>query len=148
MTNSSRKSAHVEKFHPYLAEYILDMEECEEACLGISLGSPFLFGDSQDNLFSSDSIPLDQVVSYEAFSHIQPFSLASTPSNPRLNSSYPNDAVKMSVENVVYIGSKPVMNYCLAVLTSLKDEGSRVTLKARGRAISTAARAGRFNNCA
>jgi DNA-binding protein len=44
----------------------------------------------------------------------------------------------MSVENVVYIGSKPVMNYCLAVLTSLKDEGSSVTLKARGRAISTA----------
>jgi hypothetical protein len=48
------------------------MAECEEACLGISLGSPFLFGDSQGNLFSSDSIPLDQVVSYEAFSHIQP----------------------------------------------------------------------------
>ena len=44
----------------------------------------------------------------------------------------------MSVENVVYIGSKPVMNYCLAALTSLKDEGSKVTLKARGRAISTA----------
>ncbi len=44
----------------------------------------------------------------------------------------------MSVENVVYIGSKPIMNYCLAVLTSLKDEGSRVALKARGRAISTA----------
>ena len=44
----------------------------------------------------------------------------------------------MSVENVVYIGSKPVMNYCLAVLTSLKDEGSSVALKARGRAISTA----------
>ena len=43
----------------------------------------------------------------------------------------------MSVENVVYIGSKPVMNYCLAVLTSL-NEGGRVTLKARGRAISTA----------
>jgi len=44
----------------------------------------------------------------------------------------------MSVENVVYIGSKPIMNYCLAVLTSLKEEGSRVALKARGRAISTA----------
>ena len=43
----------------------------------------------------------------------------------------------MSVENVVYIGSKPVMNYCLAVLTSL-NEGSRVALKARGSAISTA----------
>ena len=44
----------------------------------------------------------------------------------------------MSDENVVYIGSKPVMNYCLAVLTALKDEESTVTLKARGRAISTA----------
>ena len=43
----------------------------------------------------------------------------------------------MSVENVVYIGSKPLMNYCMAVLTSLKDESS-VALKARGRAISTA----------
>lgn len=44
----------------------------------------------------------------------------------------------MSEENVVYIGSKPVMNYCLAVLTSLQSKGSSVTLKARGRAISTA----------
>jgi DNA-binding protein len=44
----------------------------------------------------------------------------------------------MSAENIVYIGSKPVMNYCLAVLTSLKDEGSSCMLKARGRAISTA----------
>ncbi len=71
VTNSSRKSAHFEIFHPYLAEYILDMAECEEACLGTSSGSPFLFGDSRGNLFSSDSIPLDQVVSYEAFSDIQ-----------------------------------------------------------------------------
>ena len=30
------------------------------------------------------------------------------------------------------------MNYCLAVLTSLQSKGSRVALKARGRAISTA----------
>jgi DNA-binding protein len=44
----------------------------------------------------------------------------------------------MSGENVVYIGSKPIMSYCLAVLTSLQGEGSRVALKARGRAISTA----------
>ena len=48
------------------------------------------------------------------------------------------ETLQMSVENVVYIGSKPVMTYCLAILTSLKDEGSRVMLKARGRAISTA----------
>ncbi len=58
-------------------------------------------------------------------------------SHLRLNSFYPNDALQMSVENVVYIGSKPLMNYCMAVLISLKD-GSSVALKARGRAISTA----------
>ncbi len=45
---------------------------------------------------------------------------------------------RMSEENVVYIGRKPLMNYCLAVLTSLQDESGTVTLKARGRAISTA----------
>jgi len=44
----------------------------------------------------------------------------------------------MSAENVVYIGSKPIMNYCLAVLSVLKAEESRVILKARGRSISTA----------
>lgn len=44
----------------------------------------------------------------------------------------------MSEENVVYIGSKPVMNYCLAVLTALQGGGGTVALKARGRAISTA----------
>jgi len=113
------------------------MAVCEAACLGISSGSSFFFGENQGNLSSSDNIPLDQAVSYEVFSRIPP-SLASASHNPRLNSSYPNDAVQMSVENVVYIGSKPLMNYCLAVLTSLKDGGGRVTLKARGRAISTA----------
>ncbi len=44
----------------------------------------------------------------------------------------------MSVENVVYIGSKPIMNYCLAVITSLHEKGGSVAVKARGRAISTA----------
>ncbi|MGD2200155.1 MAG: DNA-binding protein Alba [Candidatus Bathyarchaeota archaeon] len=44
----------------------------------------------------------------------------------------------MSDKNVVYIGSKPVMNYCLAVLSSLQGQGSTVVLKARGRAISSA----------
>jgi DNA-binding protein len=44
----------------------------------------------------------------------------------------------MSEENVVYIGRKPVMNYCLAVITSLQGDKNRVALKARGRAISTA----------
>ncbi|MBL7169312.1 DNA-binding protein Alba [Candidatus Bathyarchaeota archaeon] len=45
----------------------------------------------------------------------------------------------MSESNVVYIGRKPVMNYVLAVLTILKQDGSKgAVLRARGRAISTA----------
>jgi DNA-binding protein len=44
----------------------------------------------------------------------------------------------MSDENIIYIGTKPIMTYCTAVLQSLRNEGSRVTLKARGRSISTA----------
>lgn len=44
----------------------------------------------------------------------------------------------MDQENVIYIGRKPVMAYCLAVMTALKDENSEVTLMARGRAISKA----------
>ena len=45
---------------------------------------------------------------------------------------------RMSQENVIYIGRKPVMAYCLAVMTALKDNNSEVTLMARGRAISKA----------
>ena len=44
----------------------------------------------------------------------------------------------MEQGNVVYIGRKPVMAYCLAAMTALKGEGSEVTLMARGRAISKA----------
>jgi len=44
----------------------------------------------------------------------------------------------MSVENVVYIGSKPLINYCIAVVISLQEKGGSVAVKARGRAISTA----------
>jgi DNA-binding protein len=44
----------------------------------------------------------------------------------------------MSVENIVYIGSKPLMNYCIAVVSLLQEKGGTVTVKARGRAISTA----------
>jgi len=41
--------------------------------------------------------------------------------------------------NIVYIGRKPAMNYVLAVITSFNTEGTKmVTLKARGRAITTA----------
>jgi DNA-binding protein len=44
----------------------------------------------------------------------------------------------MSQENIIYIGRKPVMAYCLAVMTALKDAQAEVTLMARGRAISKA----------
>ena len=42
-------------------------------------------------------------------------------------------------QNTVFIGSKPTMNYVLAVITSFNSSDTKeVTLKARGRAISTA----------
>jgi DNA-binding protein len=44
----------------------------------------------------------------------------------------------MVQENIIYIGRKPVMAYCLAVMTVLKDADAEVILMARGRAISKA----------
>jgi DNA-binding protein len=45
----------------------------------------------------------------------------------------------MHEKNVIYVGTKPVMNYVLAVMNSLNQRGlDEVVLKARGRAISTA----------
>ena len=43
----------------------------------------------------------------------------------------------MPKDNVVYVGSKPIMNYCMAVIESLRHSDT-VALKARGRAISRA----------
>jgi DNA-binding protein len=43
----------------------------------------------------------------------------------------------MAEENVVYIGSKMVMNYVLSVVTQFNN-AKEVTVKARGRAISRA----------
>jgi DNA-binding protein Alba len=41
--------------------------------------------------------------------------------------------------NVVYIGRKPTMSYVLAIVTSFSgSDAKEVTLKARGRAITTA----------
>ena len=40
-------------------------------------------------------------------------------------------------ENTIFIGSKPVMNYVLAVVTQFNDNDS-VILRARGKAISRA----------
>lgn len=44
----------------------------------------------------------------------------------------------MKEENTVFIGSKPVMNYCLATMTALNNSGGRALLKARGMAIPNA----------
>jgi len=44
----------------------------------------------------------------------------------------------MESGNVIYIGRKPVMAYCLAVMTAMKGEAGEVSLMARGRAISKA----------
>ncbi|MGZ7044040.1 MAG: DNA-binding protein Alba [Methanobacterium sp.] len=44
----------------------------------------------------------------------------------------------MTEDNIVYIGTKPVMNYVLAVVTQMNGGTSEVVLKARGKAISRA----------
>lgn len=44
-----------------------------------------------------------------------------------------------SEPNVIYVGNKPPMNYVMAVITGFNTGNTpEVTLKARGRAISTA----------
>lgn len=41
--------------------------------------------------------------------------------------------------NTIYVGNKPPMNYVMAVITGFNmSDTSEITLKARGRAISTA----------
>jgi archaea-specific DNA-binding protein len=44
----------------------------------------------------------------------------------------------MENDDVVYVGNKPVMNYVLAVVTQFNGDTNKVTIKARGRAISRA----------
>lgn len=41
-------------------------------------------------------------------------------------------------ENVVYVGSKPVMTYVTAIIQSFNENPAGVIIKARGRAISNA----------
>jgi DNA-binding protein len=43
-----------------------------------------------------------------------------------------------NTENIIYIGKKPTMNYVLAVTTRFNSGSTQVTIKARGRSISTA----------
>lgn len=44
----------------------------------------------------------------------------------------------MTDNNVVYVGSKPVMNYVLAVVKEFNNGAAEVVIKARGKAISRA----------
>jgi len=41
-------------------------------------------------------------------------------------------------ENIVYVGSKPILAYVTAIMTSFSRNPEKVILKARGRSISTA----------
>lgn len=45
---------------------------------------------------------------------------------------------RQSKEAVVYVGNKPVMNYVLAIATQFQDGAEKVSIKARGKAISRA----------
>jgi archaea-specific DNA-binding protein len=44
----------------------------------------------------------------------------------------------MTESTTIFIGSKPVMNYVLALMTQFNKPAEEVTLKARGRSISRA----------
>ena len=44
----------------------------------------------------------------------------------------------MIEDNVVFIGSKPVMNYVLAIVTQFNNGAQEISIKARGKAISRA----------
>ena len=44
----------------------------------------------------------------------------------------------MAENNVIYVGSKPVMNYVIAIVTQFNNGSKDVVVKARGRAISRA----------
>lgn len=46
--------------------------------------------------------------------------------------------MESQLENTIFVGNKPVMNYVLACLTLLQNGNNDITLKARGRAISKA----------
>jgi len=44
----------------------------------------------------------------------------------------------MAEDSIIYVGNKPVMNYVLATVTQFNEGTNKVTIKARGRAISRA----------
>ena len=45
---------------------------------------------------------------------------------------------RLGLENIIYIGRKPTMNYVLAVVTQFNNGMREVTIKARGNSISRA----------
>jgi len=48
------------------------------------------------------------------------------------------DLMQQTKENIVFVGTKPVMNYVLAVVTQFNNGATEVAIKARGKAISRA----------
>ena len=46
--------------------------------------------------------------------------------------------MQLTRENTVFVGTKPVMNYVLAVVTQFNNGAQEVAIKARGKAISRA----------
>jgi len=48
------------------------------------------------------------------------------------------EATTMAEDSIIYVGNKPVMNYVLATVTQFNEGVNKVTVKARGRAISRA----------
>ncbi len=46
--------------------------------------------------------------------------------------------MQQTKENIVFVGTKPVMNYVLAVVTQFNNGATEVAIKARGKAISRA----------
>ena len=45
---------------------------------------------------------------------------------------------KISIDNVIFIGNKPTMNYVLAIVTQFQNGQSEVVVRGRGKAISRA----------
>ena len=45
---------------------------------------------------------------------------------------------KISIDNVIFIGSKPTMNYVLAIVTQFQNGQGEVIVRGRGKAISRA----------
>jgi len=59
------------------------------------------------------------------------------PAKPKPEKEKPRE-VAATIENIVLIGRKPVMNYVVACLTFFNSGEKDICIKARGRAISTA----------